>query len=36
VPVIHPSEARVYDPDTSSLHPMQDRLESRREMNARA
>jgi hypothetical protein len=36
VPVIHPGDARVYDPDTSTLHPMQDTLESRRELNARA
>lgn len=36
IPVLNTGNARVYDPDTSSLHPTQDALETRRELNARA
>jgi hypothetical protein len=36
VPVSPVDRARIYDPDTSPLHPTQDTLESRRELNARA
>jgi hypothetical protein len=36
IPVLNTGNARVYDPDTSSLRPTQDALETRREMSARA
>jgi hypothetical protein len=36
VPVLNIGHARLYDPDTSPLHPTQDSLESRREMSAQA
>jgi hypothetical protein len=36
IPVLNTGNARVYDPDTSSLHPTQDALETRRELGARA
>jgi hypothetical protein len=35
IPVLNTGQARLYDPDASPLHPMQDSLESRREMSAR-
>jgi hypothetical protein len=35
IPVLNTGNARVYDPDVSSRHPMHDSLESRREMSAR-
>ena len=36
IPVLNTGNARVYDPDTSSLHPTQDSLQTRSEANARA
>ncbi len=36
IPVLNTGNARVYDPDTSPLHPTQDALETRRELRARA
>lgn len=36
IPVLNTGNARVYDPDTSPLHPTQDALQTRREINARA
>jgi Protein of unknown function (DUF3618) len=36
VPVLATGHSRIYDPDTSTLHPTQDTLEGRRELNARA
>ena len=36
IPILNIGHARIYDPDTSPRHPMQDLLEARREMNARA
>jgi hypothetical protein len=35
VPILNTGHARIYDPDASPLHPMQNSLESRREMSAR-
>lgn len=35
IPILNTGQARVYDPDASSRYPMQDSLESRREMSAR-
>lgn len=35
IPILNTGNARIYDPDASPLHPTQDSLESRREMNAR-
>jgi hypothetical protein len=35
IPVLNTGNARIYDPDTSPLHPTQDSLESRRDMSAR-
>ena len=35
IPILNTGQARIYDPDASPLHPMQDLLESRREMSAR-
>jgi hypothetical protein len=36
IPVLVTGHDRIYDPDTSSRHPMQDLVETRREMSARA
>lgn len=36
IPVLNTGNARVYDPDAPSLHPTQDTLQTRRELNARA
>jgi len=36
IPVLNTGNARVYDPDAPSLHPAQDALQTRRELNARA
>lgn len=36
IPVLNTGNARVYDPDASSLHPAQDSLHTRSELNARA
>jgi uncharacterized protein DUF3618 len=36
IPVMNAGPVHVYDPDSSPLHPTHDRLESRREMSARA
>jgi hypothetical protein len=35
IPVLNTGQARIYDPDASPRHPMQDTLASRREMSAR-
>ena len=34
IPILNTGHARIYDPDASPRHPMQDSLESRREMSA--
>lgn len=36
IPVLNTGNSRVYDPDTSSLHPTQDALQTRRELSASA
>jgi len=36
IPVLNTGNARVYDPDVPSLHPTQEPLQTRTEMNARA
>ncbi len=36
VPVLNTGQARIYDPDAPTRHPMQDVMETRRDLNARA
>lgn len=36
VPVLNTGAARIYDPDAPTLHPTQETIETRRDLNARA
>ena len=36
IPILNTGQARIYDPDASPRHPTHDRVETRREISARA